>query len=310
MKKNNILILLSLLSLLAACVPAQKPVTPDEQSRQNKQEKTKKEEKVGLPDDPEAPPQKDKKIELKEAEVLAKGQNSGVEEPFIYIARTKEDLAIIRSLAGGFSVEKEIDFTKQAVIAAFAGTKNTGGYTLSIYQLEGITHVLVKNPPEDAFVTQALTQPFEVGLISLDEEEPLELAVSDEFKNGTDVYEVTSGEFEFSGGFAGIRKNFRPEGTIRVLKWGGYVTFIFDLKGTGDAANRILSEYASGKLNGDQARLNRLEAGNFIDRPHPPLKVFAEFEGDKLSMKFTPGKRGYVVNDGFEGSGKLEAVRR
>ncbi len=293
---------------MASCIFAQKSITLEELRNMYKKDKK---EKAGLPDDPKVSPTPEKKTERKEAEVLASGQNSSVEKPFIYIARTKEDLAVIKGLAGDFSNEKEIDFTKQAVIAAFAGMKNTGGYSVSLYQLNGKINVSVKNPPKDAFVTQVITQPFKVSIVSLDEENSLHLAVSEEFKNEMTTYKVTSSEFEVSGGFIGKRSVFAAVGTVGVIKYDDHVTFIYDLKEKANEVSKKLNEAASGQMKGDSsAIIQRLEAGDFMYRPHPPLIVAVNFEGNKLSMKFEPGKRDYVVNDGFEGRGSLEAVKK
>ncbi len=314
MKKNNILILISLLALMVSCVIAQRSITLEELRNMKKNttevKEEKKDAKTKVPKDMEAPIKPGMEVSLDEAETLAEGSQSNMEKPFIFVARTKEDYAMLKKLITGFSSEKEIDFNKQAVIAAFAGTKNTGGYSISIYQMQGRTNVIVKKPSEDAMVTQVLTQPYKVAVVSIEEQASLDLAISEEFQDEITTYKVTSGEFEFSGGFIGRQHTFAPQGTIGVMKSGDYVTFAFNLTGKGDDSERKLSEMASGKMKKGSANINRLEAGNFIDLPHPPLDVTAQMKDNKLSMKFEPGKRNYVVNDGYEGRGRLEAVKQ
>lgn len=308
MKRNNIFILFGLLALLGSCVIAQRTITLEELRNMGKKKESKTKRTGG--ESAEVPPPTPKRVERRELEILASGQQSPVEEPFIYIARTREDLRTIGGMAGGIEFPKDLDLTRQAVVAAFAGLRNTGGYAVSIYRVGSVTHVDVKKPPKDAFVTQALTQPYAVAVVPLEEEASLELALADDFKNGLQTYRVTSGEFEFSGGLMGILKRFAPQGTISVMRHEGHATFLFDLEGTGEDSSRKLSEMASGAGGESSVTLNRLEAGGFIDRPHPPLVVDVKFRDGKLTMKFEPGKREYVVNDGYEGRGHLEAVRQ
>src|SRR5688500_18744199 len=58
--------------------------------------------------------------------VLIEGQYSKVETPFVFIARDAETYALIRSMVEGLPASSTLDFSKNAVIAAFAGERNTG----------------------------------------------------------------------------------------------------------------------------------------------------------------------------------------
>ncbi len=297
--------------LIVSCVFAQKYMTLEEIRNMNKKPKAeKKEVKKDVPKDIPLPPRTGMTVEIKQAEILADGSYSKIEKPFIYVARTKEDYMRLNDLVEGFSSDKEIDFNKQAVVAAFAGMKNSGGYSIDIYKLQGRTNVVIKNPPADAMVTQAITYPYKISVVDIEEQDSMNIAYSDEFKNEMTGYKVTSSDFEFEGGFIGRQTKFKAEGTISVMKYNDFVTYSFDLKGIGSESNRVLNEMSSGSLNESSSDLSRLEAGSFIDRPHPPLNVYVNFANEKLMMKFEPGKRDYVVNDGFVGRGSLEARKQ
>jgi hypothetical protein len=59
----------------------------------------------------------------------------------------------------------DVDFSKEMVIAAFAGTRNSGGYVLSIsginvYRDRIDIDLSLTQPGPDCMVTEALTQPF------------------------------------------------------------------------------------------------------------------------------------------------------
>jgi hypothetical protein len=121
------------------------------------------------------------------------------------------------------------------------------------------------------------------------------------------VFRVKKGDFEFTGGIAGIRRKFKADGTIRLLTLGEYSTVWFDLKGTGAEKKRKLSEIASGTLKNGKFELPRLEAGSFVELPRPPFSVTGTLKSKVLSLNFDSLPTNFA--DGFEGKGKLEAVR-
>jgi hypothetical protein len=309
MKTQKILIFISLVLLIATGVCAQKYMTLEE--LRNMKKKSAEEQKVrkSLPKTEVVKPRTGIVVNLTEGKTLAEGTDSNIRKPFVFVARTAEDYGRIKGLVDGFSSDIEIDFQKQAVIAAFAGMKNTGGYSIQIAELNGRTDIVLKSPPKDAMVTQAINYPYKVAVINVQEEDSLNVAVSDDFQNEMTTYTVSSGSFEFEGGFINRQTKFDVVGTIGVMKHEGLATFLYQLKGTDNEKGRLLFEMASGRLSADSGDINRLEAGGFIDKPHPPLNVSVSFAGNKLSMKFEPGKRDYVVNDGFVGRGSLTAVK-
>ena len=239
--------------------------------------------------------------------VIAEDAYGTIETPFVFVARSADTYAQLQMFAENLPPASEIDFGKMAVIAAFAGTKNTGGYSVSIRQAVDKVAVEVIEPPKNAMTTDALTMPFQVALVPVEKEKSLLLEVSANWKNAMQTYKITSGEFESSGGFAGILRKFNAEGTIGVLSFGDYATLIFNLSGKGANKNMRLTETASGVMKEGKINLAPLDAGSFTEGPKPPLKVSGTLAGGKLSLIFEPLP--INVADGFQVSGKIEAAK-
>ncbi len=242
-----------------------------------------------------------------EIKIIAEGFYGTVETPFIFAARSAETYEQLRKLVENLPPASEIDFTKAAVVAAFAGTKNTGGYSVEIQRAADKISVEVVEPPKDAITTDALTQPFVVALVPLDEGKTLPLEASVNWKNAMQNYKITSGEFKSSGGFAGRLKKNNAEGTFGVLSFGDYITLVFNLSGKGAGANLRLTETASGVTKNGKIDLARLDAGSFAEGPKPPLKVSGTIKGNIISLTFEPLP--FRAADGFQVGGKIEAVK-
>jgi hypothetical protein len=247
------------------------------------------------------------KLCRREIKNIAEGSYGAVETPFIYVARSKETYAHLQSFIENLPPATEIDFSRASVVAAFAGTKNTGGYSVTIRNANGKISVEVVEPPKDAITTDALTMPFLVSLVPVEKEKSLPLEVSANWKSAMQTYKVASGKFESSGGLAGRLKKFDAEGTIGVMRFGDYVTLAFNLSGKGADKNMKLTEMASGMAKDGAIDLARLDAGSFSAGPKAPLKVSGTISNDKLSVRFEP----LPVNipDGFQVGGKIDAVK-
>ena len=240
-------------------------------------------------------------------EILVEGSNSKVETSFVFIARDAETYALMRGLVEGLPSSTTIDFTKSAVVAAFAGTRNTGGWSVRIRKAVDKIVVDIVEPRKDAIVTQALTTPFQVTVVPVKEDKALPLSVSATWSNKMKTYRVSKGKFEYSGGIRGLTKKFDAEGAISVLSHGDYVTYNFNLSGKGSEGSRKLSEMASGFVTGGNIELKRLDAGSFSEMPRPPVRVSGTVSDEKLSLAFEPLPTN--VADGFSARGKLEAIR-
>jgi hypothetical protein len=103
-------------------------------------------------------------------DVLAEGgQATGVEQPLYALIANEDQLLNFWNRAYGSQLNipplPNVDFRRETIVAAFAGTKPTGGYGLSVDEvtLEGndayidLTEI---QPPADAMTTQALTSPW------------------------------------------------------------------------------------------------------------------------------------------------------
>ncbi len=165
----------------------------------------------------------------------------------------------------------------------------------------------VNEPPKDAFVTQAVTSPFNVALISVEPEMNLPVEVSVNWKNAVQTYKVLKGEFEYSGGFTGRGQKFDVEGTIQLFNFENYATVIFSLSGKGNENARQLFDAGSGTLKEGKIDLARLDAGSFSEGPKPPVRVMGTLSKDKLLLSFEPLPP--PAADGFEVRGSLEAIK-
>jgi len=241
-----------------------------------------------------------------EIKILAEGFYGSLETPFIFVARSEETYAQLQKFVENLPPAATIDFTKSAIVAAFAGTKNTGGYSVSVKKAADKILVNVVEPPKDAMTTDALTTPFVISRVAIEEENFLPLEVSKNWKDAVRTYKITSGAFESSGGLAGKLKKFNAEGTVGVLTFGDYATFFFNFSGKGADKNLRLTETASGVLKNGNVELTRLDAGSFAEGPKPPLKVSGKITGDKISLTFEPLPT--RAADGFQVGGKIEAV--
>jgi len=105
--------------------------------------------------------------------VLEQGSHSGVDSQRFDTIRDKTALRSLWQTHGKSASPPlpEVDFSKEMVIAAFAGQKNTGGYQLNLTGLDRRRgHIDISlsltQPGPDCIVTQALTQPYVIVRIA------------------------------------------------------------------------------------------------------------------------------------------------
>lgn len=241
-----------------------------------------------------------------EIKVIGESSDARIEKPFVFVARSAETYQILQDKIKDLPPASEIDFTAQAVIAAFGGEQRTGGYSVAIKRTGEKFSIKLNSPAPGAMTTDALTYPFQIAVVAVEEQKSLMLETSGLWKDSAETYKISGGKFDYSGGFAGRQRSIKPGGTISVFRFEDLVTFIFNVTGTD---NKNLNSAASGKITDDKTYLARFEAGEFYELPHPPLVAFVIFKKDKISILLQPGTRDYVVNDGFSGRGTLEAVK-
>ena len=287
MEKFKVLFLILLSLSLVSCASAQT----------NKRRATKKSEPKN------AKPMNDKPISG-ELKIIAEGSYESLETPFIFVARSPETYAQLQNFVAQLPPAAEIDFAQTAIVAAFAGTKNTGGYSVSIKKAADRIRIDVVEPPKDAMTTDALTTPFAVALVPINQEKSLPLEISANWKNAMQTYKVTSGEFQTID----VRqKKFSAEGTIGMLIFGDHATLIFNLSGKGANKDLRLAETSSGSMKANRIELARFGAESFAGNSQSPLKVSGTLEGDRLSLSLESFPSG--VNAKRQTRGKIEAVK-
>ncbi|MBA2503650.1 MAG: protease complex subunit PrcB family protein [Pyrinomonadaceae bacterium] len=256
-----------------------------------------------------------------EFKVLSGGNHSSIEGGGVVVARDAETYRELRALDANLPEQTAEFFKTNAVIAAFLGERNTGGYSVNVRRAEGgSVSVTASAPAKGGIVTQVITSPFKIVALPVGEGGRLEVSASDAFTAGMRLFKVTAGEFTMSGGIAGRSEQYGLGGTLRVGKLGKITTVEFALRSTGEGKARELKTIASGvasdvssesgtRAAGEQKgfALANVDAGSLVDYPRSPLRATIQFNpNDKLMIMLQSQPSN--VADGFMGTGKLEAV--
>jgi len=238
--------------------------------------------------------------------IIAEGAQAKAEEPFLFVARDAKTYAQLQTLVENLPDASTIDFTKESVVAAFAGTKPTAGWEVLIRRASDKVLIDLNEPRKDVMTAQMLTTPYKIAVVPVEEEKPLSLEATPTWTNKMATYRVSKGNFIYSGGFAFRERTFGAEGTIGVLTHGDLVTMTFNLTAKGDKA-MMLAETVSGSLKEGNVELSRLDAGTFSENPKPPVNVSGTISDAKISLRFEPNPTS--VADGFQARGTVEAVK-
>lgn len=231
--------------------------------------------------------------------------NSGVEEPFIFVARSAAQYAELQKKVSNLPSAEGINFDTNAVVAAFAGTKPTPGYDIVFTKTANGVKVDLTAPPKDAMLAQVLTAPARIVIVPVEAEQELKVETGANWQGKMQSYRITSGKINFSGGFAPIERNFTLAGTISVLRSGNLVSIFFNANAAEEKQRRML-ETATGNLKGNDLLFERVDAGSIVDNPRPPYKATGAMSGNKIKLIFEPLPT--IVSDGYEGRGSLEAI--
>ena len=264
---------------------------------------------------PSPTPQKGTDDTNSDIKVLAEGSHSEVTAPFLIVARDAQVYAKLRQLVMGLPELQEDFFKSNAVIAAFLGERNTGGYGVAIARADdSAIHVVATSPPRDAMVAQVITTPFKVvsvvstgGKGRIPSNVSLALRAEDPWQETMRTYRITAGEFTMSGGFAGLMEKFALAGDIRVMREGKLATFVFNLKSTGAGRRRTLNEAATGVVEDGNVTVGRMGAGSLIEMPHSDLSAGGTLDdkNDKLALSFKSLPS--MIADGYGGGGSVQA---
>jgi hypothetical protein len=238
-------------------------------------------------------------------QVLAEGSYGEV-GPFVAVARDPEVYAVLRGTSPSLPELRADFFRLSAVVAVFAGQRNTGGHSVEIRH-EGGGRLLVTErvPPADAITTQAITHPFKVVSVPVKEGEAISLRLQGGLAAGLlRPYRVVSGELTSADPRGVERLNL--EGTLGLARHGSLVTVLFDLKGAGKTA--ALPVAATGLVETDwRFVVKGVDARAFAGPAATPLRVTGRLtdEGDRLQLAFGPPEE--AATDPRV-SGKLEVL--
>lgn len=230
---------------------------------------------------------------------------SGVEEPFIFVARSAAQYGELQKKVSNLPSVDAINFNSNAVVAAFAGTKPTPGYDIVFSKTANGVKVDLTAPPKDAMLAQVLTSPARIIVVPVEAEQEFKVEADANWQGKMQSYSITSGAIKFSGGFAGIEHKYALAGTLSIMRMGDYVSLFFNAAAADDKKRRML-ETATGVIKANSVRFERIDAGTMVDNPRPPFKAMGEIVGNKLKLNFEPLPTN--VADGYEGSGSLEAT--
>jgi len=102
---------------------------------------------------------------------LAEGTQSSVVTRTNYLVTSTDELERLWKLIDATTPSPEIDFSKDAVVAVFAGEKPTTGHAISVTKIEDTEErmvlVTLAEPGGDCMTGQALTTPYEIVIVPL-----------------------------------------------------------------------------------------------------------------------------------------------
>lgn len=241
--------------------------------------------------------------------VLAEGGHGRIGEAFIAIARDAETYAQLRAAVNQLPELEASFFKERVVIAAFLGTRRTGGYTVSITGDAKRVRVSESSPSADMMVTQVITSPFKVVSVPISDEQPFAVDLDRTWHAGMRPYRIATGAWTMSGGIAGRIEKLQFDGELSVMRTGKLATFVFALKSREGGKARRLNQLATGSIEPDGSiAITHLDTESFVDMPRAGVQATGRFTNNEsnLSLQFTSLPP--MVADGFSGEGKLEAV--
>jgi hypothetical protein len=243
-----------------------------------------------------------------EMKVLAAGFHSAVQNTFVAVIRDAEAYAQLRKLSPELPKLEVEFFQSRAVVAAFLGERNTGGYDIEIAVDGTGVRVTEKMPGKGMMVPQVITAPYKIVSFRAPGTSPV-LVLYPASTNAMQSYSVRSGEFTNGGGFAGKIEHYGLEGKVEVIRQNNLVTLNFFLKNAGETNEHLLFETVTGVADSHGAlTIKKISAGTLVSIPNGGLEAKGQFsnENTRLSLEFNPGPSQFV--DGYGGGGVIEAI--
>jgi hypothetical protein len=158
-------------------------------------------------------------------------------------------------------------------------------------------------------VIQMITTPFKIVALQGMANAAVRLSLDEAWRQQMQSYRVTRGSFTVSGGFAGRSEEFGLEGVVGVMGEGKLATIWLRLVGSNGPQRRLLTECASGLMDGENIRVSRMSAGSLVSQPNGGLSATAMFseKGKKFLLSLDSGPGAALIADGYTGHGTIEA---
>lgn len=245
-----------------------------------------------------------------EIKVLAEGFHSKITKPFVAVVRDEETYAALVKLDENLP-KLDADFFKESVaVAAFLGERNTGGYSVDIRSNAIEILVVEKTPGKGVMVPQMITSPFKIVALkgATNAAVRLNLFADDAWRPAITSYQVTTGKFKMTGGFAGTSEEFGLQGPIGVMRASNLATFSFRVIGSETKKRRLLVDCATGVMDSDgNVKISRMSADSLVNPPNSGLAGTVTFseKGGKFALIMI--SRPSMVADGYSGGGTIEA---
>lgn len=245
--------------------------------------------------------------------ILLEADQSPVENPFIFVARGQEQYAELKNLCQDLPAAQTIDFSQNSVVAVFAGQKQTPGYKVHFEKItNSVTDKITTSikveltaPAKGAMLAQVITAPVKIVLVPVEEDKGISLLPGTNWRAKMQTFRTSQSRFEVSGGFVGQSHKLNVSGSIDILQTGNLITAFFNI-GTGNDQSQGIFETASGQIENNIIELPRVDPGNLVENPRPPLKASGTLSGKNLSLTFKSLPTN--VADGFMGQGSLSGT--
>jgi len=243
----------------------------------------------------------------RDLKVLAEGFHSSITEPFVAVIRDDETYDALRKHDANLpNVDAEF-FTTNIVVAAFLGERNTGGYSVEIIQeANGQIRVSEKAPGKGVIVPQMITSPFKIISLARSGMPAVSISVGETFHQRAQLYRISSGGFQVSGGFAGGTESFQLAGKLQVTRLGELITIGFAVVGSGASRERTLRDTATGSIKEGRIVISKLSHGSLLDPPSGNLQISGSFlEKNKLRLEINSAQ--INIPENYSGRGTIEA---
>lgn len=242
-----------------------------------------------------------------ELKTLAEGSQSAITDPFVAVICDEATYAQLRRMEPSLPNLAADFFRLNVVVAAFLGTRNTGGYSVEISRLDnGRIRVAEKAPAKDAMTTQVITTPFKLVSLATEGSTAVELTAEEIFQQRAQLYRVSSGSFNVSGGLAGRTESFQLNGKLQVTRLGDLVTIGFALVSSGGTRERSLRGSATGVIKDDTIAIERMTHGSLLDPPSGELQISGKLlEKNRLTLGLV--SQPINVPESYSGRGSIEA---